>query len=118
MLAVQGVVMGGAHAAAVRANDDAALRRYAELARQGGRQLFTMDPTQIALTDQGFRRKHVLGALSPESPSVGSDSTSARLAVTKEGPPGGDRVPVGAALALLAGAAGLFAAARRGARSD
>lgn len=34
--------------------DEGALARYAEMARSGGRELFAMDPTTIALTDQGF----------------------------------------------------------------
>lgn len=57
MLAVQGVIMAGAHEAAVRNGDQAALDRYAALARKGGRMLFTIDPTRIRLTDAGFRRK-------------------------------------------------------------
>lgn len=58
MLAVQGVIMAGAHEAAVRSGDQVALARYAQLARKGGKVLFTMDPTQIALTNAGFRRKN------------------------------------------------------------
>jgi hypothetical protein len=57
MLVIQGAVMSGVHEAAARNGDDAATARYAELARAGGRKLFTIDPTMIALTDAGFRRK-------------------------------------------------------------
>jgi len=57
MLIVQGVIMAGVHEAAVRGNDTSATQQYAEMARRGGEILFTMDPTKIALTDQGFARK-------------------------------------------------------------
>lgn len=57
VLIVQGIIMSGVHEAAVRGNDKAALAQYASMAREGGRALFTMDPTRIALTDQGFREK-------------------------------------------------------------
>lgn len=57
MLAVQATIMAGVHEAAVRKGDKAALQRYADLARQGGRMIFTMDPTNITLTDGGFQKK-------------------------------------------------------------
>lgn len=57
MLVIQGTIMAGTHEAAVRSGDEAALQRYAALARQGGQMLFTMDPTTIALTDNGFRQR-------------------------------------------------------------
>lgn len=57
MIVIQGAIMAGTHEAAVRSGDDQALERYAALARQGGEKLFTMDPTLIVLTDDGFRRK-------------------------------------------------------------
>lgn len=57
MLVIQGVVLAGAHEAAVRSGDDAATRRYAALARRGGEKVFAMDPAGIALTDAGFRPK-------------------------------------------------------------
>lgn len=56
MLVIQGAIMAGTHEAAVRSGDTQALRRYADLARQGGKILFTMDPTTIQLTDDGFRQ--------------------------------------------------------------
>jgi hypothetical protein len=57
MLAVQGTIMAGAHEAAARKGDRATLQRYADLARRGGRMIFTIDPTRIALTNAGFRKK-------------------------------------------------------------
>jgi hypothetical protein len=57
MLAIQGAILSGVHEAAVRSGDDAAAARYAQLAREGGRKIFTMDPTTMALTDDGFRKK-------------------------------------------------------------
>lgn len=57
VLIVQGIIMSGVHEAAVMGNDAAAAQRYAAMARRGGQALFTMDPTEIALTDNGFRRK-------------------------------------------------------------
>jgi hypothetical protein len=57
MLVVQGAILSGAHEAAVRAGDDAATATYAALARQGGRTIFTMDPTTMELTDEGFKQK-------------------------------------------------------------
>jgi hypothetical protein len=57
MLIVQGMILSGVHEGAVRTGDDAAARRHAALARRGGQAVFTMDPTTISLTDNGFRRK-------------------------------------------------------------
>ena len=57
MLVIQGAIMAGVHEAAVRAGDEAALARYAAMAREGGRDLFQADPADIILTDDGFRRK-------------------------------------------------------------
>lgn len=56
-LIVQGIIMSGIHEAAVRDGNSAAIERYASMARTGGHSLFAMDPTRIALTDQGFRQK-------------------------------------------------------------
>jgi hypothetical protein len=55
MLIIQGVILAGAHEAAVRGGDNAATRRYAALARRGGQEIFSMDPTRITLTGSGFR---------------------------------------------------------------
>lgn len=57
MLVVQGAILSGAHEAAVRAGDDAATANYAALARRGGQVIFTMDPTTMELTEQGFKQK-------------------------------------------------------------
>lgn len=57
MLAIQGAIMAGTHEAAVKAGDRARIAQYAALAREGGQGLFTMDPTTVALTDQGFRQR-------------------------------------------------------------
>jgi hypothetical protein len=57
MLMIQGAIIAGTHEAALRAGDQATLDRYAAMAREGGRSLFQADPVDIALTDQGFRRK-------------------------------------------------------------
>jgi len=57
MLMIQGAIMAGVHEAALRAGDEAALARYAAMARKGGRALFQADPADVALTDDGFRRK-------------------------------------------------------------
>ncbi len=57
MLMIQGAIMAGTHEHAVRAGDDAALARYADMAREGGQPLFQADPVDIILTDDGFRRK-------------------------------------------------------------
>lgn len=57
MLVIQGAIMAGTHEAAAKANDTALLARYAAMAREGGHALFTMDPTTIALTDEGFRQR-------------------------------------------------------------
>lgn len=112
MLAIQGTIMAGVHEAAVRAGDSVVLQRYADLAREGGRQLFTIDPTRIALTDQGFRRKSDLGALSSEGRAIEAGVAPARLAIAQEKRSDDDSIPVGAALALFAGAAGILTVAR------
>lgn len=57
MLAIQGAILAGVHEAAVQSGDEAALAKYAALARQGGQKIFDMDPTAMALTDDGFRKK-------------------------------------------------------------
>ncbi|PSJ36802.1 DUF6683 family protein [Allosphingosinicella deserti] len=57
MLVIQGVILAGVHEAAVRSRDDKARTRYAALARRGGKNIFSMDPAQITLTDAGFRTK-------------------------------------------------------------
>jgi hypothetical protein len=57
MLAIQGAILSGVHEAAVRSGDDAATARYAALARQGGEKIFTMDPTTMELTEDGFRKR-------------------------------------------------------------
>ncbi|WP_336970699.1 DUF6683 family protein [Sphingobium aromaticiconvertens] len=57
MLMIQGAIMAGTHEAALRAGDEATLARYADMAREGGKALFTVDPTTLILTDEGFRRK-------------------------------------------------------------
>ncbi|MET1755811.1 DUF6683 family protein [Novosphingobium sp. RD2P27] len=57
MLAIQGVIMSGAHEAAVRKGDEAAAAKYVAVARRGGQKVFTMDPTTMVLTDAGFRKK-------------------------------------------------------------
>jgi len=57
MLMVQGAIMSGVFETAVNAGDNTAAARYAALARAGGKSVFTVDPTQVALTDSGFRRK-------------------------------------------------------------
>jgi hypothetical protein len=57
MLAIQGAILAGVHEAAVQSGDDAAAAKYAGLARQGGRTIFTMDPTRMILTNNGFRQK-------------------------------------------------------------
>lgn len=115
-LAIQGAMMLGGFKTAIVRNDSALIDKFVSLARQGGRQLFTMDPAQIALTDEGFRRKSDLGALSLDRPDVQSVETSARLAVAEEPAERGE-LPLGVALALLAvAAAGVFAIARSGTR--
>lgn len=57
MLMIQGAIMAGTHEHAARADDDATLARYAQMAREGGQRLFQADPVDILLTDDGFRRK-------------------------------------------------------------
>ncbi|ETI63861.1 hypothetical protein C100_10610 [Sphingobium sp. C100] len=57
MLMIQGAIMAGTHEAALRSGDEAALARYAEMARRGGRQLFQADPVDVLLTDDGFRHR-------------------------------------------------------------
>lgn len=57
MLMIQGAIMAGTHEHAVRSGDTGALARYAQMAREGGRQLFQADPIDVILTDDGFRRR-------------------------------------------------------------
>lgn len=57
MLMIQGAIMAGTHEHAVRSGDVDALARFAQMARQGGQQLFQADPVDVILTDDGFRRR-------------------------------------------------------------
>ena len=57
LLVIQGAILSGAHEAAVRTRDNAAVARYAALARRGGQKVFATDPAGIILTDAGFRPK-------------------------------------------------------------
>lgn len=57
MLMVQGAIMAGVHENAVKAGNEEAAARYAAIAREGGTKVFSVDPTTIALTSEGFRKK-------------------------------------------------------------
>ncbi|PSJ36799.1 hypothetical protein C7I55_24100 [Sphingomonas deserti] len=57
MLVIQGVILAGAHEAAVRSGDDEATARYAALARRGGEMIFSINPAEIILTNRGFQSK-------------------------------------------------------------
>lgn len=57
MLVVQGMIMAGVHENAVKRGDQATIARAVALAREGGTKLFTVDPTTIDLTDNGFHQR-------------------------------------------------------------
>lgn len=57
VLVVKGALIASIHTDAVKAGDEAAVARYVAMTRRSAQGLFAMDPTRLALTDQGFRAK-------------------------------------------------------------